>query len=102
VVLLKPREDDYAGKKVGAEDALLVIEVADSTLRFDRNIKLPRYAEAGIPEVWIENLVEDVLLVYRDPGGTTYRTVLTLRPADSVSVQALPDVNFSVSELLVL
>jgi Uma2 family endonuclease len=101
LVLLKPRADDYAAKKPAAGDALLVVEVAETTLRFDRGVKLPRYAKAGVPEVWIENLNEDCLLVYRDPSGAAYSTSLTLRSGESVSVVALPDVVFAVEELLV-
>ena len=101
VVLLKPRSDEYAAKKPMAEDALLVIEVAETTLKFDRRVKLPRYAKAGIPEVWIENLVDDVLLVYRDPIGNRFATELTLRPGESVSPIAFPDAIFAIDQLLV-
>jgi len=67
VVLLKPREDRYRSKKSMAEDALLVIEVSDTTFLYDRNVKLKRYAKAGIGEVWIENLEKDLLLVFANP-----------------------------------
>ena len=100
IVLLKPRTDHYDGKKVRAEDAFLVLEVSDSTLRYDRDIKVPRYAAAGIPEVWIENLDADELLVYRDPVDDKYITVLTLHPGDSVSPVAFPETIFQVGELL--
>ena len=100
VALLKFRADDYAGKKVVADDVLLIVEVSDTTLRFDRNVKLPRYALAGIPEVWIENLEDDELLVYRDPTGNTYGTALSLHRGDSVFVTTFPDVVFKVDELL--
>ena len=101
VVLLKPRGDEYASKKPAAEDALLVLEVADTTLAYDRNVKLPRYAKAGVPEVWIENLQDDLLLVYRDPVGNAYTTSLVFRRGESVSVAALHDVVFTVEQLLV-
>lgn len=100
VVLLKPRKDAYRRKRPMAEDALLVVEVADTTLKYDRDTKLPRYAAAGIPEVWIENLEADRLRVYREPAGNSYRTRLTFKPEDSVSVLAFPDVSFGVGELL--
>jgi hypothetical protein len=61
---------------------------------------LPRYAAAGIPEVWIENLEEDLLLVYRHPVGKAYTTSLTLRRGDSVSLMAFPDVVFKVEDFL--
>ena len=100
LVLLRPLEDSYRGKHIEAADALLVLEVSDTTLAYDRDLKLPRYAEADVTEVWIEDLEGDRLLVYRDPTGDAYPTQLTLKPDDSVSVQAFPDPSFKVSELL--
>jgi len=101
IVLLKPRVDYYASKKVWAHDALLIVEVADTTLRYDRDIKVPRYSAAGIPEVWIENLSDNELLVYRNPTGETYAVSITLHRGDSVSPVAFPDVVFRIEELLV-
>ena len=100
VLLLKPRADYYASKKVWAEDALLVVEVADTTLRYDRDVKVPRYAAAGVPEVWIENLSDEELLVYRNPAGQGYSVCLTLHRGDSVSPVAFPDVTFKVEDIL--
>jgi Uma2 family endonuclease len=100
LVLLKFRNDSYRGKKPEAADALLVVEVADTTFAYDSKVKLPRYAAAGVPEVWIENLVDDLLLVYRNPEGNTYKTSLRLKTTDSVSVELFPDVVFAVSDLL--
>ena len=100
VLLLKPRADYYASKKVWAQDALLIVEVADTTLRYDRDIKVPRYAAADVPEVWIENLADDELLVYRDPAGERYIVCITLHRGDSVSPVAFPDTVFKVEELL--
>jgi Uma2 family endonuclease len=76
------------------------VEVSDTTLRFDRKVKLPRYASAGISEVWIENLEHDELLVHRDPEGDTYRTALILHRGESVSVAEFPDVVFKVDDVL--
>ena len=101
IVLLKPRSDDYYSKKPAADDALLIVEVSDTTLRYDRDVKLPRYAVAHVPEVWIENLDDDLLLVYRNPAGGRYTTALQLQRGENVSLVALPDVAFSVDELLV-
>src|ERR1051325_6652232 len=84
VVVLKPRSDYYAAKKWQPDDALLIIEVADTSLRYDRDIKVPRYAAAGILEVWIENCSDDELLVYRDPTPEGYKVCMTLRRGDSV------------------
>jgi Uma2 family endonuclease len=68
--VLKPSEDFYAGGS-GPGDVLLIIEVCDSSLIFDRRVKLPLYAEAGIPEVWLIDLAGAETQVYRHPGGTS-------------------------------
>ena len=77
-----------------------MVEVSDTTLRYDRKIKVPRYAAAGIPEVWIENLAADELLVYRDIKSQSYSVCKILRREDSVSPIAFPDVVFRVDDLL--
>jgi Uma2 family endonuclease len=100
IVVLKPREDFYSSHRFTPEDVLLVVEVADTTLRYDRNVKIPRYAAAGILEVWIEDLNSNVLLIYRDPAKGTFRAELTLHRRDSISPLAFPDVTFKVEDLL--
>jgi len=101
VVVLKPRDDEYVSKTPTAADALLVVEVAETTFPYDRKTKLPRYAAAGVPEVWIEHLLDDVVHVYRDPADDSYATSLVLHRGASVSPLALPDATFTVEELLV-
>jgi Uma2 family endonuclease len=100
VTVFKPRSDLYAAKKPTPADVLLIVEVADSTLRFDRNVKVPLYAAAGIPEVWIEDLNNDCLLVYRDPHAEGYRSTVTLKREDSVSPIAFPEIHFTIDDLL--
>ena len=100
VVLVRPRDDYYEAKRMSSEDTLLVIEVSDTTLRYDRNRKMPLYAKSGVPELWIENLQSNVILVYRDPGPTTYSTSLVLHRGDSISLLAFPDIAFKVDDLL--
>ena len=100
LVLAKPRADYYASKHPTVEDVFLLLEVADTTLRKDRNVKLPIYAELGIPEVWIEDLQHDEILIFRNPSGQRYSTSLTLRRGNSLSVSAFPDIIFKVEDLL--
>jgi Uma2 family endonuclease len=71
-----------------------------STFRRDRNIKLPRFAAAGIPEVWIEDLKHDLILVFREPENGPYRMQLTLRRGDSISPLAFPNSTFRVDDLI--
>jgi Uma2 family endonuclease len=98
--LLKPREDYYAAEHPGPQDLLLAVEVANTSLRYDREIKMPLYAEAGVIEVWLLNLVDNVLEVYRDPGPKGYRSLLRLSPGDTVSPLAFPDLTLPVAGFL--
>jgi len=101
VVLLRPRSDFYASKTPASDDSFLVIEGADTTLAYDRNVKIPRYAAAAVPEVWIVNIRDDRLLVYRDVVAGAYNTSLVLRRGESISATELPDIVFAVDDLLV-
>jgi hypothetical protein len=100
VILLSPREDFYAVGGPVTRDALLVIEVADSSIRYDRGPKLAIYAKYGVQEVWIEDLNTDTLLVFRDRHSKGYKTSLVLQPGDSVSPLAFPELDIPVSALL--
>ena len=100
IVLARPRADYYGGKRIFPEDTFLVIEISDTTLRYDRNRKMPLYAKSGVSELWIENLQEEVVLVYRNPIAQTYSTSLAFHRGDSISLGAFPEVVFKVDELL--
>jgi Uma2 family endonuclease len=71
---------------------LLLVEIADSSLEYDRDTKALLYAEDGIVEYWLVNLIDDVVLVYRDPSPTGYRSVQTFRRGDEIRPLAFPDV----------
>jgi Uma2 family endonuclease len=77
--------------------SLLLIEVAESSLEYDRGEKAVLYAEAGVPEYWVLNLVDRELEVFRDPGEGHYRSHFRARGADRVSPQPWPDVEIEVS-----
>jgi Uma2 family endonuclease len=100
ILLLKPREDYYSSKHPSAEDTLLLLEVADTSLAFDLKVKIPMYATMGVPEVWIADLRKNVVRIFRHPEAGQYRTVLTSNPGDTLSVLALPDTVFHVSDLI--
>ena len=72
IAILRPRDDFYAGKFPQAEDVLLLIEVADSSLQYDRTTKLALYSEYGILEYWIANLERDIIEIYRQPQNKSY------------------------------
>ena len=81
-------------------DVYFVIEVSDTSLAYDRGIKLARYAASGIPEVWILNLRGREVTSYNDPTGTGYTTVRTYRAGESISPQAFPDVILAVADFM--
>lgn len=100
IVLLRPQADFYATRTPEPADVLLLVEVADSSLSFDRLRKLPRYAAAGIIEVWIVNLVDEQIEVYREPVGEQY-TIRTIHGrGETLFPVALPDVGIRVEEIL--
>jgi len=100
ILLLKHREDYYASKHPAPEDTLLLLEVSDTTLGFDLNVKIPIYAATGIPEVWIADLQKNVVRVFRDPEAGQYRTVLAFNADDELSVLAFPEVIFKARDLI--
>jgi Uma2 family endonuclease len=100
IVLLRPRSDFYRTGKPRPEDILLLVEVAHSSLEYDRQTKIPLYAAAGIIEVWIVNLVDQQIEVYRDPQADGYATRRVHTRGEPVAPTALPDVTIRVEEIL--
>jgi Uma2 family endonuclease len=100
-LLLKLRGDYYIEALPSPADVLLVIEVADTSLDYDRNVKVPLYARAGIPEVWVINLAAETVEVYTQPGDPTYQRVQTRKKGDVLTPTTLPDVTLSVDQLFV-
>jgi Uma2 family endonuclease len=80
--------------------ALLVIEVADSSLRKDRGIKAALYARAAIPEVWVFDLVAQVAEVHRHPSGDRYREITPIDVGGELTAAAFPDLRIRVADLL--
>jgi Uma2 family endonuclease len=99
LMLLRPAPDFYTSRHPVAEDVFLLIEVADSTLDYDREEKLSAYARAGVAEVWVVNLVDRCIESYREPSFVGYAKSATFRAGDAVSPAAFPGVGFPVSEL---
>jgi Uma2 family endonuclease len=100
VMLLKPASDDYTSRHPQADDVFLVVEVADSTIDYDRDQKLPAYGRARIAEVWIVNLNEFIVEVYREPNFTGYSSKAILRIGDKAYPQAFPDLITNLAQLL--
>jgi Uma2 family endonuclease len=100
LAILRPREDDYTRSHPIPAEIFLVIEVADFSLSYDRLVKIPLYAEAGILEVWLVNLVEGVIEVYLDPFETAYRKTRVLRSGEHLAPRAFPDLELTVESIL--
>jgi Uma2 family endonuclease len=100
LALLRPRQDDYTTGHPGPADVLLVIEVADSSLEKDREIKAPLYARAGIVEYWLVNLPERKIEVYREPAGGTFGSVGHHRGPDVLRPLAFPELEVRVDAVL--
>jgi Uma2 family endonuclease len=97
VLLLKPRDDYYSKRHPGAEDVLLVVEVAQSSLAIDRDVKGPLYRGERVLEYWIVNLIDEVIEVHR---SSEPRIVRTARRGESLSPVAFPDLVIAVEDIL--
>jgi len=79
---------------------VLLIEISDSSLRFDRKVKVPIYARSGIREVWVVDLQNAAIYVYRNPKDNIYSSIETKQRDETVSPEACPDFAVKVSDLL--
>lgn len=100
LALLRPREDFYAQAHPEPEDVFLVIEVAETSVETDREVKLPLYAEAGIPELWIFDLNAGSVEVYRNPVEMAYSVIERYTPKQQLSPQAFPEVKVDLEDIL--
>ena len=99
IAILKPADHYYAKRHPNPEDVLLIIEVADSSLEYDREVKMAMYAKAGIPEYWIINLQQSELEAYRAPKENGYRIKEIISPEDSFNAESL-DLVLEAADLL--
>jgi Uma2 family endonuclease len=102
IAVLERREDFYAHGHPQPEDVLLLVEVADSSLAFDCDRKLPLYARFGVPEFWLVNIPGRAVIVHRDPRPEqgSYATQFSLEPPGLIRPVKLPDVELDLSPLL--
>ncbi len=97
-VVLLPMMGNEA--RPSGNDALLVVEVSDSSIKMDRTVKVPLYARFGVVEVWLVNLMEKCVEVYRKPSEEGYSEVKRYDERDCISPVKFPDVKMSVAEIL--
>jgi Uma2 family endonuclease len=101
LAILSPREDFYRRKHPAPEDVLLLIEVSDSTLRYDLDVKAPLYARHGIPELWVVDLPHGEMHVFRAAQGGQYIEHRIVREPCVMGVTGLPGVEIDLSRLFV-
>jgi len=99
IAIIRHRTVPYKEREAFREDALLLIEVAESSLAYDRSTKLRLYAEAGIPEYWVIDCLAESVEIHRGPDAGRYRDVSRVEGAASVSPQAFPDVVLSLADI---
>lgn len=98
LLLLRPRAVSYSRELPTSEDVLLAVEVADTSVRFDRLVKARLYARAGIAEFWLFLAMDGTVEVYRGPGADGYASITLHGPGQTVSPLAFPDVGFTVTD----
>ena len=99
LALLRRRADYYAEAPSSAADILLVVQVAETSVEFDR-AKWPQYARGRVTEAWLVVVTRDALQVHRDPAGDNYRTVLLMHRGDRINCLAFPEETVVVAEIL--
>jgi Uma2 family endonuclease len=99
IALLKPRTDFYESGHPQPQDIFLLIEVADSSIEYDRDVKIPLYA-SGITEVWLVDIYQQVIIVYRYPSENGYRDIQILSRGEKLSILAFPENNLFVDDIL--
>jgi Uma2 family endonuclease len=101
LLLLRPRAVSYSREHPTPEDVLLAVEVADTTVRFDRLVKARLYARSGIDEFWLLLPGDGMVEVHRTPGSEGYARVMRHGPDQTVAPLAFPDATFLVSDFFV-
>lgn len=100
IALLRPRADFYAAEHPGPEDVLLVIEIAETSADYDRQVKVPLYARWGIPDAWLVDLAQDRIEVYRSPSPEGYREVRVVSRGEWVAPVVFPDLELRGEDIL--
>lgn len=98
--VLEPRPDYYSTRPPTASETLLVVEVSDTTLHFDREIKVPLYARHGVPEIWLVDVPDGRVYFYRSPEHGEYTSCASSDAPGPVELAALPKISIDLSDLV--
>lgn len=100
IALLKRRDDFYASGHPAPEDILLIVEVGDTSASYDRAVKIPLYAQAGIPEVWLADLPRDFVGVFASPVNGRYQNIREARRGETLTLSSLAEITVRIDDLL--
>lgn len=100
IALLRLRADFYRDAHPTPADVLLIIEVADTTLAYDRQVKAPLYAKAGVAELWIVNLLEEQVELYAELADGAYQTIVNFRRGEEARAHTIANLAVSVADVL--
>ena len=100
VVLLRRRPEGYGAAHPTPADVLLIIEVADSTLNYDREVKAHIYGRNNVPETWVRNLPDDCIERFSEPGPNGYGQHTVHRRGKTITPVSLPNLRLAVADLL--
>ncbi|MEW6499592.1 MAG: Uma2 family endonuclease [Cyanobacteriota bacterium] len=100
IALLQPRSDFYEAGHPQPKDIFLIVEVADTTVEADRQVKIPLYAGSGISEVWLVDINEQLIEIYRQPTSAGYQDIQKCRRGQRIAPQAFPEIQLAVDEVL--
>ena len=100
VVVLRYRQDFYTKSLPRPIDVLLLIEVADTSLSYDRRVKVPLYAKVGILEIWVMDVENRLIYVYRNPVNGKYQETLVMKPGDTITPVTFSEILVKVDEII--
>ena len=102
--MLRWRDSFYTDRHPRPADVLLLIEISDTTLRYDRSTKLALYARAGVQRYWIVDVADRTVVVFTEPAAEGYRREVRTRPGERIALGApgsgLDDVTIDVTEVV--
>lgn len=100
LAILRPRPDFYEDAHPRPEDILLLVEVSDTSIDYDRTVKVPLYARAGTQEVWIVDLAAQCVEVHQEPAAQGYQRVQRFTRGQFLTPRAFPDFRISLDEII--
>jgi Uma2 family endonuclease len=100
IMVLRPPRSLYQTRLPTPADVLLIVEIAETSLAIDRDVKIPRYAQAGIPEAWLIDVTNGLIRLYRGPQADGYKIIQTVLRGGTIAPLAFPELTLAADDLL--